>query len=216
MNIKDENMDGASSQFLGDENETIFLASLPKANPYRVPEQYFDDLQQRINQSVFLAELDQQKNHGFTLPESYFEKLPSQITGLISISTLQELVPNDGFDVPANYFEQLSNQINKKVHAKPVPKIIKLWRSSGLKYASVACLFIIVGAGLYLNDQHQLKDAANVELANEHLLYDIDENVIYEHLQESQSASSKEVANDAEMENYILTNFSSSELENNL
>jgi hypothetical protein len=208
MNIKDENMEW--------ETEAAYLASLPRTTPYRVPEQYFDDLQGRIKQSIFVANLGQRDNQGFKVPENYFEELNTQIESHISTTVLRELTQPGGFKVPVNYFDQLQSDILKQtIKAKQPVKIVKLWQSEAMKYVSAACIFLLVASGLYVNEQHNVAETAKVELANEHLLYDIDESVIFEHLQESQAATTN-TATDVEMESYILDNFSSSDLANNL
>jgi hypothetical protein len=48
------------------ENEAPALAKLKKSNPFTVPANYFDELGERINQSVFLSSL--KKEEGFTTP----------------------------------------------------------------------------------------------------------------------------------------------------
>ena len=208
MNIKDENMEW--------EKEAPYLASLSRTSPYRVPDNYFNELGAYINQSVFLADLTKTENQGFTVPSNYFEDLGSQIEGRITSNKLSEMVGGDGFGLPENYFEKLQTEIlNKTVlTVAPKTKVVRLWQSGLMKYVSAACFVVLAASGLYLNQQNTLTQARNTELANEQVLYDIDESVIIEHLQESQTATS--TATDTEMENYILDNFSSSDLSNNL
>ena len=55
------------------------------------------------------------------------------------------------------------------------------------------------------------------ELANEQLLYDIDESTIIEHLETQNTTTLNNTsASDTEMENYLLSNFSSSDLSHEL
>jgi hypothetical protein len=207
MNKKDENMEW--------EKEASYLASLPRITPYRVPDEYFNGLQLRIQQSVFLAGLGQKENQGFKVPENYFEHLSEEIESRIAVANLKALHVEEGFDVPANYFEALQAKIiSQTTAAKPQPKVVKLWHSDLMKYVSAACVIVLMASGLYLNQQYELKEARTTELATEQVLYDIDESVIIEHLQESQHASVS-TASDAEVENYILDNFSSQDLSNN-
>ena len=84
-----------------------------------------------------------------------------------------------------------------------------------MKYASAACFVVLIASGLYLNNQNTVQNLRNSELANEQMLYDIDESVIIEHLEESQNVTTSS-ASDTEMENYILNHYSSSDLTNNL
>ncbi len=208
MNKKDENMEW--------EIEAPYLANLSKTTPYGVPDQYFDDLQVRIQQSIFLENLGQKENQGFTVPTGYFDELSSQIESRVCVEEIRALVKSDGFKTPVNYFEQLQANIIDKTTAKQVkPKVVKLWHTDLMKYASAACILILTASGLYLNQQNAIKELRSNEIAKEQVLYDIDESVIIEHLQESSNASMNNASN-TEMENYILDNFSSNDLSNNL
>lgn len=204
---KDENMEW--------EKEAVYLAGLPRTTPYRVPDNYFNELGLHINQAVFLADLMQKENGSFTLPANYFEDLSTQIESRIVSVQIKELVTNDGFDLPPAYFENLQTKILNKTTATSKPKVVRLWHTDAIKYISAACLIVLTASGLYLNQQNTLLQTRNTELASEQELYDIDETVIIEHLQESQTATNTS-ASDTEMENYILDNFSSSDLSSNL
>jgi hypothetical protein len=208
MNINNEDMEW--------EKEAPQLASLPKTMPYSVPDNYFNELQARINQSVFVDGLMQGENQGFTVPQNYFEDLGKQIESRIATEEIRSLAATDGFTTPANYFENLQAQIlNKTAQATPKTKVVRFWNSDLIRYASAACLFMLIGSGLYFTQQSKVQQTASVDLASEQLLYDIDENTILEHIQESQAATTTTVS-DTEMENYILDNFSSQDLSNNL
>lgn len=200
------------------EMEAPFLAGLPRTTPYRVPDNYFNDLSTRINQSVFVGDLMFKDNQGFKVPSNYFEELTGQIESKIAVDQLKDLVNTDGFKTPANYFDQLQANILSKTTAtsQPKTKIVRLWQTDIMKYASAACFILLAATGLYLNEQHSLKQLRNLEFANEQVLYDIDENLIFEHLQENQTVTNNNSASETEMENYILDNFTSSDLSNNL
>lgn len=208
MNRNDEHMEW--------EKEAAFLASLPRTTPYRVPDNYFDHLQLHINQSVFVEGLMQKEDQGFTVPANYFEDLTTQIEDRIALSQLQALTVTDGFKTPEGYFEKLqANILSQTTEVRqPKPKVLKLWQSDFMKYVSAACVIVLTASGLYLNQQNTLKQDRKIELASEQMLYDIDESVIIEHLQEGQTANTS--ASDTEMENYILNHFSSSDLSSNL
>ncbi|WP_199141346.1 hypothetical protein [Pedobacter sp. ASV12] len=197
------------------EKEAAFLAGLPRTTPYRVPENYFDHLQLHINQSVFVEGLMQKEDQGFTVPQNYFEDLAWQIEDRIATDQLRTLTATDGFKTPTGYFEKLQADIlSQTVASKSKPKTIRLWQSDLMRYVSAACFIVLTASGLYLNQQHTIKQNRKIELANEQMLYDIDESVIIEHLEEGQNANAS--ASDTEMENYILNHFSSSDLSNNL
>lgn len=205
---RDENIDW--------EMEAPLLASLPRTTPFRVPDQYFGDLQTHINQSVFVDSLMQRENQGFSVPENYFEELGANIEARIAIDKFKNLTDNDGFKTPINYFDNLNAQILSKTSAlKPKTKVFKLWSSDLMRYAAAACFIILTASGLYLNQQSTLTQNRNTEIASEQMLYDIDESVIIEHLIESESLTSSSPS-DAELENYILDHYTTNELSNNL
>ena len=75
------------------------------------------------------------------------------------------------------------------------------------------------GIYFYQNNTNIAQQVQSAETVNEQMLYDIDESTIIDHL-ETQNATSSNIkttsASDTEMENYILSNFSSSDLSQEL
>lgn len=205
---KDENIDW--------EKEAPLLASLPRTTPFSAPDQYFDDLQTRIHQSVFINGLMQRDHQSFTVPQGYFEELGANINTKIALDKFKTSVNTDGFKTPVNYFDDLNAKILSKTSAlKPNAKVFKLWSSDLMKYAAAACFIILIASGLYLNQQNTLTQNRNSEIASEQMLYDIDESVIIEHLIESESLTSASPSN-TELENYILDHYTTNDLSNNL
>lgn len=191
------------------EKEAPLLASMSRNHPYVVPENYFENLAQSINQQVFLAKLSSSTNEGFSVPNTYFETLTEQIATQVALQ--QNNSNHDGFNVPAGYFENLQPKIVAKTSQKQT-KTIRLWASDFSKYTAAACVILVSAFVLFLNQQVQIKATNAAEFANEQLLYGIDETVIVEHILDKNSASETP----ADLENYILTNFSTRELSNNL
>lgn len=197
------------------ENEAPQLAKLKKSNPFTVPENYFDELGERINQSVFINSLQEIESSGFNVPENYFETLATQITSRVALEQFKN-EDSQGFVVPNGYFENLQQNITAKtVDTKNVKKTVKLWHQPLFKYAVAASLVIVSTTGWFASKQYQNKQLRKTELAREQLLYDIDESVIIEYVQESQNTKTANVT-DSEMEDYILDNFSTTDLSNNL
>lgn len=204
---KDENMDW--------EKEAPQLAGLPRTTPYSVPDNYFNQLQTHINQAVYVDSLMQKENQGFTLPLNYFNDLGNQIESKIAVSNINSLVKKEGFNTPANYFENLrANILSKTLAIVKKPKAIRLWGSDLMKYASAACFIVLAASYLYINQQNSVQLTTSLDLASEQALYDIDEHTILEHLKESQTSTNS--VSDTEMESYILDNFTTSDLSNNL
>lgn len=193
------------------ENEAPQLAKLKKSNPFTVPTNYFEELEERINQSVFMSSLEKSASNGFTTPPEYFETLSNQIISQAKLSTM--VSEPQGFGIPDGYFEQLQQNIAAKT--TDTKKTVKLWHQPLFKYAVAACLVIMSTTGWFANKQYQSHQLRKTELAKEQLLYDIDESVIIEYVQEAQQGKTGNVT-DSEMENYILDNFSTTDLSNNL
>lgn len=197
------------------ENEAPQLAKLKRVNPFTVPNQYFDELEERINQSVFISKLEKTENAGFNVPSNYFETLENQINSRIVLEQFKN--ETQGFSVPDGYFEKLQQNIVAKT--TETKKTFKLWHQPIFKYAVAACLVIASTTGWFANVHYQDKQLRNAELAKEQLLYDIDESVILEYVQESQNVKTANVTDGQsvnEMESYILDNFSTNDLSNNL
>jgi len=198
------------------EKEAPTLASLPRVTPYRVPDNYFNDLKAQLNATAFLNGLTQKEGNGFTVPVNYFEELSEQINSRIALEQFKSITTNEGFSTPSNYFDKLqANILSQTVHSKPERKTIRLWHSDLVRYAAAACFILITASALYFNHQSTIKEGQSTVLANEAMLYDIDESVIIEHIKESQTATNS-AASQAEMESYILDHYSSNDLSNNL
>ncbi|MFC4211433.1 hypothetical protein ACFOWA_09585 [Pedobacter lithocola] len=203
-------------------NEAPTLAAMGKRNPFSVPAGYFDNCEQDVLSEVFLVGLKQNTNqHVFEVPQNYFEELTEMIETRIAFEQSAQLT--NSFAVPENYFETLQSRIINKIEAeqpvKKEAKIIPLWRKGFIKYASAACFLLISSFGVYFYQNNQPADVVSIpqiksaDVANDQMLYDIDENTIIDHL-EAQNISNTNTASasDTEVENYILNNYSSSDL----
>lgn len=210
MNIKDENIEW--------EKEAPTLAGLSRVMPYEVPKQYFDHLPNHIHQAIFVDNLMQKEDQGFTVPQNYFESLSTQIESRIAVDQIHGLVKESGFKTPPDYFSELQAKILAQTSNTDTPqktKTIRLWQSDFMRYASAACFILLTASVLYLNQQNTLTNTRNTELANEQMLYNIDESVILEHIEQNMQTSVS-AASDIEMESYILDHLTSSDLTNNL
>ncbi|MBO9674017.1 MAG: hypothetical protein J7577_11275 [Sphingobacteriaceae bacterium] len=204
-------------------NETPNLGAIRKRNPFSVPDGYFEDCEEAIFSVVFLDRLKQKtSSNNFEVPQNYFEDLTERIQTRIVLEELPKA--EHAFSVPENYFDNLQSRITNKIalsEPKKVAKVIPLWRRSIVKYASAACFLLMVSFSIYFYQNSSVTGIQQVQSAdaiNEQMLYDIDENTIIDHLEAQNSASSnnKTSASDTEMENYILSHFSSSDLSQEL
>lgn len=198
--------------------EAPYLASLPRVNPFLIPDGYFDTLPESIADSVYLDELKHiTPSAGFDVPEQYFSSLKSNI-----LAQTSQLPSSAGFSTPDQYFQKLQAKIiAQTVDAAPVvikeTKVVRLWRSNMFRYVSAACFAIVAAFGLYLNQQQTyLPEQRIAEMENEQLLYDINEQDIIEHVQENfVNVNNNNVSQD-ELENYILNNYSQNDLSSTL
>lgn len=222
--------------------EAPYLASLPRTTPFRVPEQYFETLPSAITDSVYTEQLKEEvKSAGYTVPENYFETLQESISLQTTGGALANIPKTQGYSTPDNYFEKLQASILAKTVAEtsaieqgaiaagqtsaeptlaPVVKketrIVRLWHSDLLKYASAACFILVTAFGLYLNQQNYTTESATADIANEQMLYDIDEQDIIDHVQGNVIEDKVLVPSEAELETYILNNYSQNELSTDL
>ena len=94
------------------------LAGIPKVNPYTVPMNYFERLDDVISRNVMATSLEAiPKENPFEVPANYFETLPKMIEKRIAGMQLEGIPKENPFEVPAGYFERLDSQIIDKVIA---------------------------------------------------------------------------------------------------
>jgi negative regulator of sigma E activity len=201
-------------------NEAPALAAMAKRNPFSVPDGYFENCDKAIFSAVFLDGLKQKtSDNNFEVPQNYFEDLTERIQTRIALAEIPKA--ENAFGVPENYFDNLQSRITDRIAAsepKKEAKIVPLWRRNIVKYASAACFLLMASFGIYFYQNGSpatVQQVQSAEAVNEQMLYDIDESTIIDHLETQNTTSSIKKttsASDTEMENYILSNFSSSDL----
>lgn len=195
--------------------EAPYLASLPVVNPFRVPEGYFGNLPDQLKTSLYAEKLKAQfPETGFTVPEDYFTSLEWCIQAETSAAALPVFGDQPGFSTPEGYFQGLQSRIMEQTvlleQPAPAPKAVRLWHTDLVRYAAAACFILMSAFGLYLNQQHDRQLAAAAELANEQMLYDIDEQDIIDHVEGI--TGDKQTLASADLESYLLNNYSQSDL----
>ena len=199
------------------------LAAMQKRNPFTVPNGYFNSVEELVATAIFIDGLSNKTNEtGFEVPPDYFDNLTARIETNTRLAAMPKV--ENAFAVPSDYFETLQDKINSKLAAeapKKVAKIIPLWRTNIVKYASAACFLLMASYGTYFYQNNAatipVVQTPSAELANEQLLYDIDESTIIEHLEaQNNTTVNNTSASDTEMENYLLSNYSSSDLSHEL
>jgi hypothetical protein len=121
---------------------------------FTVPANYFEQLTNNIQSRINIEAAINGEDTGFTVPENYFNDLEQQISSRVAV---EEVLENTGeFTIPDNYFEKLNKSIlNKTVNQSTVVRktiVRKLFASNTFKYATAACLALIIGAGVFLKE----------------------------------------------------------------
>ncbi|MEC3878661.1 hypothetical protein [Parapedobacter sp. 10938] len=84
------------------------LPEVWRANPYTVPNGYFENLHLRTIQTCKNADIPPK---AFGIPDGYFEQLADSITAKIAEQALKATVNESGFVVPDNYFSASEQQL---------------------------------------------------------------------------------------------------------
>lgn len=215
--------------------EAPYLASLEKENPFSVPQEYLKTLPELIHGAIYADELKEAiPMSGFIVPDQYFNILQDSIFAQATGNGLQALPKADGFHTPDLYFQKLQANILAKTVAsdpsaktivntslaKREPELFRLWHNDLVKYASAACFILVTAFGLYLNQQNFNTESKSSDLVSEQVLYDMNEQDIIDHIEGNNADVSKgdnaNVSNDnttnADLETYILNNYSQSDL----
>ncbi|QXV67143.1 hypothetical protein FPZ42_01360 [Mucilaginibacter achroorhodeus] len=133
----------------------IEAAADPNEPSFAVPQGYFDQLSANIQSRIAIEDAANKEDIGFTVPAGYFDNLQQQINSRIAVEILQK---EPVFEVPENYFETLNKNILAKTTGVGREEVIrktivrKLWASNTFKYATAACLALIIGAGAFLRN----------------------------------------------------------------
>lgn len=136
-------------------NEYPVLQNQNGENPFRVPDLFFEEQQQRIHSAIYAENLKLKlPSSGFTVPDNYFDSLQNQILSTVKLEGMraqqepsvqsteffaeqQSIIAarvkinefaekGSGFTVPKNYFETLSDRINQKTGIKTVQQPAKM------------------------------------------------------------------------------------------
>lgn len=182
-----------------------YINSLALNNGFFLPEEYFNKLHKKMLDNIFLP----------SLPEDYFEKLGTRISNRIlqEENILSIEIPGEKLVVSV---ASTSSKTKFSFSNRITTQLTKLWWNSNfIKYASAASIILISAIILFANQQYRLKSKAN-ELVNEQVLYDIDEQDIIDSIYGSYSDQHMLNAINADLENYLLYNYSQSDLNTEL
>ncbi|WP_069660900.1 hypothetical protein [Arcticibacter eurypsychrophilus] len=134
------------------EKQAPELAATGRRNPYTVPTDYFNEMQQQLSSRIKLELLyGTDSAEIFEVPDQYFEELEGNILTSIKADQFKDSTKEDGFTVPEGYFNSLQASIQQKISNQTSIKEVKIRRlvPSWLSYAAAACLIISISTGLY-------------------------------------------------------------------
>jgi hypothetical protein len=146
------------------EMDSAFLNDHLKSNPFKVDENYFNQLQEGILAQI---KLPKATDVGFTTPEAYQENLTQRLLSEVKLLALKQESKNL-FKVPENYFDLLE----EKTISQSVSKKVSIFTLSMVKYASAAVVLLALSFGIYLNYQntqtvdHKLSTIPDEEIVN--------------------------------------------------
>src|ERR1017187_977111 len=185
------------------------LAAIPKVNPYEVPMNYFDNLEEFISKNVLATRLEAfPKENPFEVPAFYFEALPLMIEKRIAGLQLEGIPKENPFEVPMGYFERLDSAIIDHVLASQKKKGFE-WKGifSTPKYAVsfvtmvLAVFFVFKVSTVNRMDKYSFTEQ---EIANSGEINDIDEGTIIETLYSDNKTNA--LPKQKDIENYLLDN----------
>jgi hypothetical protein len=164
------------------------LENVPKKNIFKVPENYFEDLSSKIEQSTQSVVENLPKENIFKVPESYFEGLSNTIE-FRTQSVVENLPKENIFKVPESYFEELEeNILSRTIHQKNIVPLFT-W-SAKRTWASVAACSAIAIMGYFTLmpsqnslGKEELAGVQNQEIVNYLILQDLNQTDVAEQIE---------------------------------
>jgi hypothetical protein len=101
--------------------ETNNLPDSLRVNPFVVPKNYFNGLNEAITSQI---KLESSHKKDLAVPLGYFEKLQENILIKIAEEKLRDQIQTDGFGHPDDYFSSLQNDILLKVSENKLKSIV--------------------------------------------------------------------------------------------
>lgn len=116
-------------------------------NAWGVPDGYFEQLSESIKAEIAAQELKAIVNEpGFVVPDGYFSEQEQQLIAGLKIN---ENAADSGFTTPEHYFDRLPERIMEQTRQVAAP-IRKLSRPKWVAYAAAASVALVLGlAGMF-------------------------------------------------------------------
>lgn len=139
------------------EKDAPALAAVERTNPFTVPLNYFENMQDQLQSRMAITESSGEGgNTRFTVPDGYFDTLSDRIMSTVKAESFKKEMSETGFSIPDNYFVNLEESIIKKADAlnaaqsKTVRRLIPAW----MKYAAAACITAVTGSVIFFSQQN--------------------------------------------------------------
>lgn len=95
-------------------NEYPELSKVNPANAFKVPGNYFEEMEGRVMNEITLTKIiEAHPQGGFATPANYFDELTGNIQSRIAIDAM--INNGKGFTIPDNYFNELTSDINSRI-----------------------------------------------------------------------------------------------------
>lgn len=124
------------------------LDKLERKNIYKVPENMFENIQDRVLGKVNDFDLDNlERKNIYTVPDNMFEEIQMKVLGTINDFDLENIERKNIYTVPENMFENIQDSVLTGIKADKKAPIFKLnWG-----YAAAASLALIFGSTFLYN-----------------------------------------------------------------
>lgn len=151
----------------------IRLEQIPKANVFRTPEGYFNELPKMVESKIYSRSASP-LNSIYTVPEGYFDTLSESILAKINPAEKIESLKttNSIYPIPEGYFEELPYKIQKRI-STPKKSLIPEWTLQPAFRYAVAAGFIIailaIGIKQFMTEKIETVVENNKPVENFHL-----------------------------------------------
>lgn len=150
------------------------IKSAGKANPFSIPEMYFEvSSKQIIDNTRILSLFDEAETANFKVPTGYFDNLTKAINSRVMLEELKSKSGEVGMIVDSNYFSIANNKINDKVNLiqNKSWNLIPLKRRSWFRYAAAASVFLAIGSAVYVRQvnnsfEYKIAKVSESEIVN--------------------------------------------------
>lgn len=157
-----------------------------------------------------MKELNNIKNSGFKTPDNYFEGIEDQVMNKIKLDEMLNNSNGSGYKTPDNYFDSLEDTIFEQLKPKEETKVISIFRSKYIKYASGIAAMLLLSLFFFTQVGGESEEV-DLELVENYIFsednidaYDLAELLTDEDFEDFEAFSI--TTSDEDLENYLLEN----------